>query len=144
MFARKLPVAVMATAFLVFLSACGESPAPDAKLLTKLPPDMVAELNAAFNARDIARKCPSELTFNEAEKKRQFELLALRVQAEGYDDVLDSALEISQLPERELQKQFLDYVKRRGVVFSDKRTWCAAGRADIAEKTAIGKYLLAR
>ena len=51
---------------------------------------------------------------------------------------------LKQLGDKRLQDYALDYVSRRNVVIVQPATWCAAGRADIAAGTRIGKLLIAQ
>lgn len=46
--------------------------------------------------------------------------------------------------QRRLQANILKYAERRQVVFSKPETWCTAGRAEMADKTRIGRLLIAR
>lgn len=45
---------------------------------------------------------------------------------------------------KRLQRKLFAYVERRGVLLTEPETWCAAGRAEVAENTRIGKLLVAR
>ncbi|HQU70173.1 MAG TPA: DUF5333 family protein [Albidovulum sp.] len=54
-------------------------------------------------------------------------------------------LELDQvISQREAQDVAIAYIQRRDIVVTDGKTWCAAGKAEVAEKTRIGKLLIAR
>lgn len=48
------------------------------------------------------------------------------------------------ISQREAQDVAIAYIQRRDIVVTDSKTWCAAGKAEVAEKTRIGKLLVAR
>ncbi len=128
----------------LLLSGCvpteTQEPEP-AKATVKIPPDVLEYgFNAAVAGMTVDN-CPKGFRINK-----------------GYEDAVIAALEAKYgkrpawagadarktIPQRELQDRFIDYIQRRDIVMADRSTWCAAGKAEVAGKTAIGKHLIAR
>ncbi|HQU70174.1 MAG TPA: DUF5333 family protein [Albidovulum sp.] len=129
--------------FALLLVGCAK-PAPDAgaeEKDVKMPRDVIAFRVDLGNAEDIVDECPRGFRLNRAyerERVREFK------EKYGPDpEWADLKMEDVMTPRR-LQRKFIGYVQRRNVVIAEPETWCAAGRAEVAEKTRIGKLLIAR
>ncbi|MFK7879166.1 DUF5333 family protein [Roseobacter sp.] len=96
-------------------------------------------LNAGI-AGQIAAEC-SGLEYN-SKKAAVYEAeLTERARADGLTKAQD-IIAGNNLPERQLQKDLFAYIQKRKIVVVSPDTWCAAGRAEISEKTEIGNLLL--
>lgn len=129
--------------FALLLVGCGKT-APDTDAEdrdVKMPRDVIAFRVDLGNAETIVDECPRGFRLNreqEREMVRKFE------DKYGPDpEWADLNMEDVMTPRR-LQRKFIGYVQRRNVVIAEPETWCAAGRAEVAESTRIGKLLIAR
>ncbi|MCA0274300.1 MAG: DUF5333 domain-containing protein [Proteobacteria bacterium] len=129
--------------FALLLVGCAR-PAPDADAEdkdVKMPRDVIAFQVDLGNAKNIVDECPRGFRLNREQERewvRRFE------EKYGPDpEWADLKMEDVMTPRR-LQRKFIGYVQRRSVVIADPETWCAAGTAEVAEKTRIGKLLIAR
>lgn len=133
----------LACSLALLLVGCAKT-APDSETEdkdVKVPRDVIAFRVDLGNAEYIADECPSGFRLNrehELEWDRKFE------EKYGPDpEWADVSMEEAMTP-RKLQRKFIAYVQRRNVVIAEPETWCAAGKAEVAEKTRIGKLLIAR
>lgn len=129
--------------FALLLVGCGKT-APDADAEdkdVKMPRDVIAFRVDLGNAENIVDECPRGFRLNREHQRewdRKFE------EKYGPDPAwADLKMEDVMTPRR-LQRKFIGYVQRRNVVIAEPETWCAAGTAEVAEKTRIGKLLIAR
>jgi hypothetical protein len=129
--------------FALLLVGCAK-PAPDSETEEKdvrMPREVIAFRVDLGNAENIVDECPRGFRLNretEREWDRKFE------EKFGPEpEWADLNMEEVMTPRR-LQRKFIGYVQRRDVVIAEPETWCAAGSAEVAEKTRIGKLLIAR
>lgn len=107
----------------------------------KVPRDVIAFRVNLGNAEYIVDECPRGFRLN---REREREMTSKFKDKYGPNPVwADYDMEQVVTPRR-LQRKFIGYVQRRDVVITEPETWCAAGRAEIAESTRIGKLLIAR
>lgn len=130
----------------LFLSACvpTETQVPasaPAKATVKLPPDVLEYGLNAVVAGMTVDNCPKEFRVN---KDYENAVVAAFEAKYGKRPAWAGADARKMIPQRELQDRFIDYIQRRDIVMADRSTWCAAGKAEVAGKTAIGKHLIAR
>ena len=97
-------------------------------------------LNEAAMAESIAHYCPDKFDVG------QNATAAVLTKARGSRDASpDSALIMSATDFKRYSVVFYDdYVSRRGIQNSKPATWCAAGKAEVAAKSRIGKLLIPR
>ena len=113
-----------------------------------LPPaDIMAEATIALLAQAIAAECPSGIDYNlnhadqiKSGFKRTYSQYA---NSDAAPDWASDA-SIKRVHQEFDSRDLPNYMARRHVKQGDSASWCAAGKAEIAGKTAIGKYLIAR
>lgn len=139
-FQRGLRIAVLLSAGL--LAACQTTPpepkpAPSAELLQqsydKLFPVALAE--------NIGKRCRS-IRFNRSLAEQDLLSTVIAFQKLGYSESQAGRLLAKSVPEIDMQNALFDWIKKRNVIVSQPATFCAAGRAEIMQKTQIGRYLL--
>jgi hypothetical protein len=129
--------------FALLLVGCAKT-APESDVEdkdVKVPRDVIAFRVDLGNAEYIVDECPRGFRLN-----REYEREWVRKFKEKYGpdpEWADLNMEEVMTP-RKLQRKFIAYVQRRSVVIAEPETWCAAGTAEVAEKTRIGKLLIAR
>jgi len=112
-----------------------------AKANVTIPPDVIAYGFNAAVAEMTVENCPREFRVN---KGYEDAMIAAFDAKYGERPAWASADGLKAIPKRVLQDRFIAFIQRRDIVMGDRSTWCAAGKAEIAGKTAIGKYLIAR
>lgn len=107
----------------------------------KMPRDVIAFRLDLGNAGDIVDECPRGFRLN-----REYEREWVNRFRDKYGpDPEWAGLKMEEvMTPRKLQRKFIGYVQRRNVVLAEPETWCDAGKAEVAEKTRIGKLLIAR
>jgi len=127
----------MGLAFLGFsLAACVATETSDrASRHTKETAQLLSE---SAMAETIAYNCSHK--FDVGQNARE----AVLAEARGIRDASpDSALIMSEADFIRYSDVFYDsYVSRRGIQDSKPATWCAAGKAEVAAKSRIGKLLI--
>ena len=147
----------LAITALVALSACVETEGgaavttPPTAAVAKSQPaksaavferEMIAFAFPAAIAKTVAGKC-KRYRLNSGKLSSETKALADDLEARGYT-VSDVNRLKRNMSKSEMQDQLLDWAKKRDVVFSDKSSFCAAGDAEVAQGTAVSKYLIAR
>lgn len=124
------------TAFgLIGILGCTQTPSKT------LPPDFVNEMNAVAYAEAIASQC-STLAFDTQLESRVLIGFLLELEVRGYSQRdLEGAL-LNADTDATLKKIY-EYMDRRRIVLGREQSWCRAGRAEMAEGTRIGRYLIA-
>lgn len=135
-------VAVLGAGLMLAGCVPTETQVPEpAKATVKIPPDVIEYGFSAVFAEMTVENCPRGFLFN---KGHEDAVIAAFEAKYGERPAWASTDGLKTVPKRELQDRFIDYIQRRDIVLTDRSTWCAAGKAEIAGKTAIGKYLIAR
>ena len=120
----------------------GSTVQPEIPRTTPLPADLQKELLDAAFANVIVENCRGNLRENQA----VIAALQVRIDAESKRRGLRGATksEIFALigGERALQDRVFGYVQKRGILITQPSSWCAAGNRELAEKSAISRYLL--
>lgn len=147
----------LAVAALVALSACVETEGGAA--VTTAPTAAVAKSQPAKSAADLKREMmefafPAAIAKTIAGQCKRYRLNSGKLSSEtkAFSDDLEArgytASDLNRLKRNlsksEIQGQLLEWAKKRNVVFSDKSSFCAAGDAEVAQQTAVSKYLIAR
>ena len=133
----------LACSFALLLVGCAKA-APDSDTEDKdvrMPRDVIAFRLDLGNAENIVDECPRGFQLNR-EHERDW-VGKFNVKYGPDPEWADLKMEDVMTP-RNLQRKFIAYVQRRSVVIAEPETWCAAGRAEVAERTRIGKLLIAR
>lgn len=132
-------------AMVLALAGCVE-PEP-AQPVKAMSPALKQEMIDVGIAGETVKQCGGDLTFNHQQLARLKPLLdAVFLDDNGKppsNRMIDAIIK-KNLDMRTFQDQFLGYVQRRNILITDSRSWCAAGKQEIARKTGIGKYLLPR
>jgi hypothetical protein len=145
MMLKTAGVAVLGAGLL--LSGCVPTETLKAEAVAKapMPPaEIMAEATNARLAQAIAAACPFGFGYND---NHEDEVKSGLKRVYGNTDVVpDWASDASA---RKVHQDFdtrglPNYMARRHIKQDDRDSWCAAGKAEIAGKTAIGKYLIAR
>jgi hypothetical protein len=111
------------------------------QLVRGLPNDAQDYLFSAAIARQVAKRCPKEFRYNTSlARARERELETKYQDNETIRDLSGNASEL--VDRSKLDSLVLAYVAKRKIVIGENATWCPAGRAEVAEKTEIGKYLV--
>jgi len=127
---------------LALLAACTE-PTPEYTTPGKPLPGYFNDIiDRGVVADAIASECRS-LRFADATFEADLQRLVYKLYADNYTDY-DISYGVDHPDEARLQKLLFDYVEDHGVILSQSETWCRAGRGEIAGKSAVGRYLLAR
>ncbi|MEM9795124.1 MAG: DUF5333 family protein [Pseudomonadota bacterium] len=91
-------------------------------------------------ARQIARNCRRY----DLNRQRQFaaeqDVRALLREAGLNERLVFSTLETPEF-KRRVQDDGIAWIQKRGIVLSDRETFCAAGDAEVAERSEIASYL---
>jgi len=131
----------------LFLSACVPTETLTAEAVAKapMPPaEIMAEATNARLAQAIAAACPFGIGYND---NHEVEVKSGMARIYGNTDVVPDWANDASI--RKVHQDFdtrglPNYMARRHIKQDDSDSWCAAGKAEIAGKTAIGKYLIAR
>lgn len=107
----------------------------------KMPRDVMAFRLDLGNAENIVDECPRGFRLN---REYEREWVGKFNEKYGPDPEWAGLKMEDVMTPRKLQRKFIAYVQRRNVVIAEPETWCAAGTAEVAEKTRIGKLLIAR
>lgn len=120
------------------------SVAPEIPRNTPLPADLQRDVFDAATAIQIARNCPTKFFPN----MRAIKPVGDRAEAEAKRRGLSRPTTTETLAvmggERATQDKVIDYIQRRGILFNQPSTWCAAGQRELAEKSTISRYLVLR
>jgi hypothetical protein len=139
-FARVL-VAVGAIGLTGCIETSGGTP-PEIPRTTPFPADLQKDLLDAAFANVIVENCRGNLRVNGA----AVGALQGRVEAESRRRGMRSASKGEMFAliggEQALQDRVFGYVQKRSILISQPSSWCAAGNRELAEKTAISRYLL--
>lgn len=95
-------------------------------------------------AEEITRQCPQRYAINPTEKAAFEHELQTVAAAQGYRSVTHDALITAIGGQRVLQDTIFGYIAKRNILITDSGSFCAAGDAEVAGHTSIGKYLVAR
>jgi hypothetical protein len=98
------------------------------------------ELTQAGHANAIAKICPAEFQINRPARDAILKPLVKRAADSGLRRV--SSEDLLGMSAEQARAIGLAYEKERGIVRSDRETWCAAGRYEVARKSPVGKYLI--
>lgn len=121
--------------------ATGPAATPVAEKVEKIPEEVLQYALDLGMALQIVKECRKGLTLNVAYAQG---MQAAFEKKYGKNPAWANTDGLKQLGDKRLQDYALDYVSRRNVVIVQPATWCAAGRADIAAGTRIGKLLIAQ
>lgn len=134
----------------LFVSACDDSIQVTAPVTAGGPKgpltftaDQKRRLLDGGLAEEITRECPQHYTINPSEKAAVEHELQTVAGAQGYRSVTHDTLIASIGGQRVLQDTILGYIAKRNILIGDSASFCAAGDAEVAGHTAIGKYLVA-
>ena len=123
-------------------STSGLSVQPEIPRTTPLPADLQKDLLDAALANTIVENCRGILRLNRSAVGE----LRVRAEAESKRRGLRNATqdEVFALVggERLVQDLVFGYVQKRRILVTQPSSWCAAGNRELAEKTAISRYLL--
>jgi hypothetical protein len=98
------------------------------------------EMTQIGHANAIAKLCPTEFQINRPPRDAILKPLVKRASDSGLRRVSsDDLLGMSPDQARAIG---LAYERERGIVRSERETWCAAGRYEVARKSPVGKYLI--
>ncbi|MEZ5888151.1 MAG: hypothetical protein R3D56_14905 [Paracoccaceae bacterium] len=140
----KLPSWSVTTAVALLLTACvaSESAPPSPPVPTEpVPQEIIDFAFKAATAKEIAGSCRQGFRYNKAYEDAViagYEAKYGRNPAWARGDLSKA------VKPKAAQDWAIKYIQRRDIVLADARTWCAAGQKEVAEKTLIGRLLIAR
>ena len=133
--------AVGALLAMVLVAGCVATEPQNAGPAVPIPPDV---LQLGFNvatAENIARNCPQSFRFNFPARLKATAVLEKKY---GSNPAWANNRSIDAISPALAQDMVIKYITKRKVVLAQPSTWCAAGRAEVAEKTDIGRLLTVR
>ncbi len=135
---RKIAFTALAA---LTLSACGASTPVERGPVKALPPEFVGVAIEAAFADTIADECRS-LKYNQAYEDKVLNAYVVRLAAAGYTerDLTVGAKRMES--DLALQRKVVNMILDRNINVNDERTWCSAGRREMAKGTKIGRYLM--
>lgn len=134
---RKIAFTALAA---LTLSACGSTTSVQRGPVKALPPEFVGTAIEAAFADTIADECRS-LRYNQAYEDKVLNAYALRLAAAGYTERDLTAGAKRMESDMALQRKVVNMILERNINVNDERTWCSAGRREMAKRTKIGRYL---
>ena len=120
------------------------SVAPEIPRNTPLPADLQRDVFDAATAMQIARNCPTKFFLNVGAIKPVGDRAEAEAKRRGLSRPTTAETLAVMGGERVTQDKVFDYVQRRGILFNQPSTWCAAGQREVAEKSRISRYLVLR
>lgn len=142
---RRCSTAAALGAMLLLAGCVQPGPTPDEIAnAPAVPDDIVTLATESRLAQAIVQNCPAGFGYSDAhEEAVKSELARKYGQGETLPEWAGEASLQHTLQEFDTLRM-PEYMKRRQAVEGKASTWCAAGKAEVAEGTAIGKYLIAR
>ena len=141
--------AIGALAALLIVAACEPAAAPNVASVAPstakpivIPPELMAKAYDYGFAQQIAENC-ADFRLDSSEKAAANAEIDAILKAQGISNP-GPAIYRQLAPPAVIQQKAIEYIQRRGIVVTEGATWCAAGRKEIAERTGIGHFLIAR
>jgi hypothetical protein len=106
-----------------------------------IPPDVLQLGFDIATAEKIAEGCPQSFKFNYPARLKATSVLEKKY---GSNPVWLNNRSMDAIPQDMAQDMVIKYITKRKVVLTRPSTWCPAGRAEVAEKTSIGRMLIVR
>ena len=141
-------IAVLSALFLVQACVDTSQPlAPDAggnraALRAQLATEMIDAILPMQFAEKIAEEC-SRYRHNRRRVSDDMDAMQQDLTARGYT-AADFRMIAKDLPVQEVQSKLFQWIENRKIVLTDRGSFCRAGDTEIAERSAVARYLVAR
>ena len=107
----------------------------------EIPSDVLQLGFEIATAEQIAKECPKSFGYN---GRAEIKAAAVLQEKYGPNPAWANNRSIAAISPRLAQDMVIKYITKRGVVLAQPSTWCMAGRAEVAEKTSISRFLTVR
>ncbi|MBS0563822.1 MAG: hypothetical protein JSR87_04910 [Proteobacteria bacterium] len=128
------------------LAACVQ-PEPAPQKVVKAPPvpsDFTTTYAEAQSALAVVKGCPGAFKFNEAGFETAWASLRRKYVLGGKVPAWDNQASYEEAAQKTVEMVYGDFLGRYNYQAHRPFDWCRAGKTEIAERTAIGKYLIPR
>ncbi len=133
--------AVGALLALLLVAGCVATEPQSAKPAVPVPPDALQFGFDVAIVEQIVAGCPKSFRSNPSARIQGIAALEKKY---GKNPAWANQRSVDAISPALAQDMVIKYITKRKVVLAQPSTWCAAGRAEVAEKTSIGKLLIPR
>lgn len=132
---------VAAIVALLLVAGCVATEPQSAAPAAPIPPDVLQFGFEVSIAGQIAARCPKSFRVNSSARLQGIAVLEKKY---GKNPAWANQRSVDAISPALAQDMVIKYITKRKLVLAQSSTWCRAGRAEMAEKTSIGRLLTVR